>query len=309
MKKSKAKPPAPKADAPVVRVNWSTLRYLAVSAKLLKWRAEHPEESTPAKRLGSAIHCAILEPAIFPSRWITAGKCSAIKRDGAECDLQGSLTAAAFFREGRTTSLVNRWFCKTKSHAPPEAAPPVGAEILTLEDKNVLDLVVAAVREHKVAARVLTGGLAEHEVHWTHEETGLACRGRLDYLKPTELVDLKSTREGTVGGFSREVAARLYYAQVAWYHDGAIAAKKLQPDAALPIIVAASTSEPYDVAVFRLTKVAYQAGQILYRDFLLKYKDCMTAGYWPGIAPGLLDLDLPKWAPGMDGTDYERSEW
>src|SRR5262245_29847218 len=89
------------------RLNWSTLKHMAVSAKLLKWRMEHPEPETPALVLGTAIHCAVLEPQEFQKRWIVAGSCAAIaKTSGQPCTSQGSL-----FLDGK-------WYCKVKGHAP-----------------------------------------------------------------------------------------------------------------------------------------------------------------------------------------------
>lgn len=292
--KSKEKQPT----TPIVRVNWSTLRHLAVSAKLLKWRVEHPQKDTPAMLQGRAIHCAILEPAEYPKRWVTAGACEGTTKAGSRCESQGSLV------------LADKWYCRVKGHAPAEAAvPAAGMEVLTLEDRAVVEYCAAAVRDHKVAARFLKDGLAEHELEWVDPATGVACRGRLDYLRPDQVVDLKSTREETVRGFTREVAQRLYYGQLAWYHDGAIAANRLTADAPMPVIVSVSTAEPFDVAVYRLSKTAYRAGQILYRDFISRYRDCQSAEYWPGIASSLLELDLPDWASGMNGSEYEGGGW
>lgn len=284
--------------ATVTRLNWSTLRYLAVSPKLLKWRTTHPESDTPALRLGRAIHCAILEPSDFGKRWVVAGQCAATTKAGSQCASQGSLMWSG------------AWYCRIKGHAPEGSfGVEKDVEILERDQSALVESCAASVAGHRRAARMLTGGLAEHGIEWTHQETGIACRGRMDYLRPREVVDLKSTAEETTRGFIRAVTSRLYYAQLAWYHDGAIQAGKLQADAALPAIVSVQTVEPYDVAVYRLSKETYEAGQILYRDLLLKYRDCMAADCWPGIADGEVTLELPKWASGMNGSDYEVGGW
>lgn len=270
---------------------------MAVSPRMLRWRLDHPEPESPAMRLGTSIHCAILEPKVFHSRWTVAGSCAATKKDGGACGSQGSLISAG------------QWYCKVKGHAPEGAGLPEGFEILTADEFKQVETCAASVRDHKVAAQVLKKGLAEHEIQWTEPETGILCRGRIDFLRPKEVVDLKSTHEESVWGFTRHATTRLYHAQLAWYHDGAIAARKLQPDAQLPILVSVQTTEPYDVAVYRLTKVSLEAGRVLYRDLLLKYRDCLGAEHWPGIAPALLDFDVPNWAPGMNGSNYEGENW
>ena len=282
----------------ITRLNWSTLKHLAVSAKLLKWRVEHPEAETPSMVLGSAIHCAILEPEEFPKRWIVATQCvGTVKSTGAQCGSQGSIFAG------------DKWYCRVKGHAPDGAGPvPDGVHVIALDQLEIVKACAAGIAEHKAASRILKGGLAEHAIEWTDPELAIACRGRLDYLKTNQVIDLKSTIEETVRGFERAVAQRLYYGQLAWYHDGAIAAGRLQSDAKLPALVSVQTCEPYDVAVYRLSKTAYEAGQILYRDLLRKYRDCAAADFWPGIAPAERELELPMWAPGMNGSDYG-GEW
>ena len=284
--------------ATVTRLNWSTLKYLATSPKLLKWRTTHPQADTPALRLGRAIHCAILEPEAFQKRWVVAGQCAAKTKSGEPCKSQGSLCWAG------------EWYCKVKGHAVEGAFPVTGeVEVIERDEETLVASCASAVAGHRVASKLLKGGLAEHGIEWTNAETGIACRGRLDYLRPSEVVDLKSTAEETVRGFTRVVTSRLYYAQLAWYHDGAIAAGKIQSDAKLPAIVAVQTVEPYDVVPYRLTRATYEAGQILYRDLLLKYRDCLSADVWPGIADGEIPLDLPNWAGGMNGSDYEGGNW
>src|SRR5688572_22354471 len=137
--------------ATATRLRWSTLKHLATSAKLLKWRMEKPQEETPALILGRAIHCRVLEPEEFPKRWVVAGKCAGIvKSTGAACGSQGSL------------HLDGSWYCKVKGHAPAGAgALPAGIEVI--EEKN-LELVHAcanAVQEHTVSSVILKHGLPE----------------------------------------------------------------------------------------------------------------------------------------------------
>jgi len=283
----------------ITRLNWSTLRYMATSPKLLRWRVDHPRPESEALRLGRAIHCAVLEPDVFSDRWLTSSTCKATTKAGSPCGSTGTLY------------LDGAWYCRVKGHAPNGAGQlPDGKEVITEEELAIVRLCSESVRAHPVAARLLTGGHSEHEVTWDDAESGVACRGRMDYLRPSDLVDLKSTRRETVREFMGDAARHLYHGQLAWYHDGAIAAGKLPKDAGLPYIVSVSTVEPYDVAVYRLSPVSYAAGQILYRDLLRKYVDCRTADWWPGAAPDLVELDLPNWAPGMAGPEEENGgEW
>lgn len=277
------------------RLNWSTLKYIATSPKLMKWRVERPMPDSDALRAGRSIHCAILEPKEFIKRWVLVSPCCATTKSGSPCGNEGSLYAAGM------------WFCRVKGHAPPGAtdSPGEGIEVIKSEELELTKLCAQSVRSHGPASRLLSGGEAEQEIEWTDPETGIQCRGRIDYLRPDDLVDLKSTRRETVREFTADAARNLYHGQLAWYLDGAIAAGRLPADAGLPYVVAVSTQEPFDVAAFRLSEVTLEAGRILVRDLIRKYQECIAADLWPGIAPDLEVLDLPAWAPGMQGSEQE----
>lgn len=276
------------------RLNWSTLKHLHVSAKLLAWRVEHPKEDTPDLRLGRAIHCAVLEPEAYPKRWIMADQCAATTGKGARCGSGGSL-------------YNGQWFCKVKGHAPADAIAPRDFEVLEPEDAALVAICADSVRSHDVAAKMLQGGKPEERIEWLDPESGVECRGTVDYLRANDLIDLKSTRRETIRDFVGDVVRNLYFGQLAWYYDGAIAAGRLPKDAPLPFIIAVSTAEPYDVMAFQLSPQTLEGGRVLYRDLLNRYLQCRAASWWPGLAPDLLTLDLPSWAPGMQGSQEEGS--
>ncbi len=274
------------------RLNWSTLRHIATSPRLLKWRVDHPEPESPALKLGRAIHCAILEPEHFASRWVMTTDCQAKTKAAESCRAAGSL-----YHDGL-------WYCRVRGHAPQGAtdSPGQGIEVIDAEPHQLARVCAQSVWTHNPASKLLSGGKSEQEMEWV-DESGIECRGRVDYLRPTALVDLKSTRQETVRGFVGDVARHLYHGQVAWYTDGAIRAGRLPEDAARPYIVAVSTEAPYDVAAYQLSQSSLEAGRILVRDLIAKYQQCMAADYWPGIAPDLEALELPPWAPGMNGSE------
>ncbi len=278
---------------PKRRLNWSTLRHIATSPKLLKWRVEHPTPDSEPLRMGRSIHCAILEPLEFSKRWVSVTACNAtVKSTGERCKSEGSL-----YSDGL-------WYCKVKGHAPEgaQSSPGEGIEVITAEGLTLTNLCKEAVAAHGPASKLLSGGKAEQEIEWTDPESGIECRGRVDYLRPNDLVDLKSTRRETVREFTADAARSLYHCQLWWYTQGAIAAGRLPKDADLPYIVAVSTAEPFDVSAYQLSKISFDAGGIYVRDLINKYQQCMAADLWPGISPDQEVLDLPGWAPGMNGS-------
>ena len=280
------------------RLNWSTLRYLAVSPRLLRWRVDHPRPDSSALVLGRAIHCAILEPEAFSARWVAATNCAAITKSNEGCRSLGSLYADG------------QWYCRVRGHAPAGAGDaPAGVEVIGSDQVDIVHACAESVRAHAPAAKLLSGGHPEQEMEWADAETRIECRGRVDYLRPTNLLDVKSTRRETPREFIADAARNLYHAQLAWYHDGAVRAGRLPAEADLPYIVSVSTAEPYDVTAYHLSPISYQAGQIAYHDLLNRYAQCRAANWWPGHSPDLEILELPTWATGMNGSESSEDSW
>ena len=272
-------------------LNWSTLKCLAVSPKFLKWRLEHPRVDTPALRLGRAIDCAILEPEEFGKRWVVATVCQATTKAGKPCENGGAL-----MHEGA-------WYCRVKGHAPEGSAEPADIEVLSQEDFDLATSCASAVGEHSVASNLLDGSAVQQTLEWT-DPCGIRCRGRLDAISTGNVVvDLKSTRVDTPGSFQRrECPAFLYHGQVAWYHDGAIRAGRIPEDAPPPRLITVSTGEMPDVSVFVVGPPDLDAGRNVYMGLLRQYQECEAADWWPGHSPDERVLELPPWAPGMEGS-------
>lgn len=260
-------------------VNWSTLVHMATSAKLLAWRRDHAREETLALRIGTAIHCALLEPDLFPKRYVVRPNLG----------------------DGRTK--VGK-----AARAEWNATIPAGAVVLDLDEYESISRCANAARAHPVVRDLLRMGRAEEIVTWHDEETGLACKGRLDYIAPRYLVDLKSTRAETLGQLAREIAGRMYHGQVSFYRDGAIAARVGQADAQV-IVIAIQTVAPYDVVPARIQVEDLELGRSLYRSLLRRYAECQAANYWPGLAPQIVNLSLPEWAPSGDPEPEQGDTW
>lgn len=244
-------------------LNWSSLRDMAASPLMYQWRQEHPRPDTAAMALGRAIHCAVLEPYEFETRY-------ALRPDG----LDGRT------KEGRA------WLADVRER---------GLEALGVDDARTVALVREAVREHEVAHRLLEGCLYEQALTWVLD--GIACKGRLDALDRGSIVDLKTTR--SLADFARDFARLSYHGQLAWYADGARLAGAVDADARA-YVVAVETSEPYDVAAFVLPDDVLELGRTLYRTLLDLWVSCREADCWPGRHPALTPLELPRWAMAAD---------
>ena len=256
--------------AKIDAINWSSLKHMATSPLLYKWRVDNPEPPKQAYLIGSAIHCATLEPDEFSKRYgVYDGK----------------------VRRGKAW---DEW----KDDNP-------RLDAILAAEKEIALASADAVHAHPIAGPLLTGGCAEEFLLWNDPDTGVAAKGRLDFLRPTALVDLKSARSINARKFSNAAAEYLYHGQLAWYHDGAVAAHRIPYDAEPPYVISVEKAGPYDVAVDQLSINDLDAGRTLYRSLLAKLLACIEADYWPGQAPELRQLDIPAWAPGMNEHDEE----
>ncbi len=312
------------AYADIDAINWSTLKHMAVSAKMLRHRVDHPREDTKALALGRAIHCAVLER----KRWQ-----SEVIAEPDDWDLRsnkGKAQRAQWLAEASGNEVVARPYFDRRSRAGKDAAAEfeqmvaetnarvvVGDEpaavvfapeviVLTRTDYEIAERCATAVRAHPTAAEWLRGGRAEEVVTWTDEETGIACKARLDFITPGSAIDLKSGRRQTLRDIQADVARYGYHGQLAWYLDGAKRAKRLPQLGAKARLIYVQTEAPFDVVPFEVDSMALSAGRGFYRDLLRKYARCAESEWWPGLATGPVPLELPRWAP--DGTEDERED-
>lgn len=259
------------AYADIAAVNWSSLKHMGVSPLHYQYRQRVPEARKPSFVFGGAVHTSLLEPELFDSRY-------------------------AVFDGVRRGKEWERW---------QEEHP--GCESLKPAEKTRVVETVLSIQEHAEAARLLSHGRREEVLTWTDEATGLACKGRLDWIRPDLIVDLKTTRNPAPEKFARATVEYGYAAQCAFYHDGAVQQRRIPGDQR-PYIIAAKTNEDYDVVVFQLTEAALAVGRSIYRRLLRQLVQCMEANYWPGIAPGVQQLDVPPWAEAQALSAEQESE-
>jgi exodeoxyribonuclease VIII len=146
------------------------------------------QEPTAAMKLGSLVHCAVLEPNELLQRY---GVC--LPRNTKAGKEQAAEMAAA------------------------------GIEAVTEADMATALSMAAAVREHPAAAQLLSSGKAEQSFWWDDVPTGLRCKCRPDWMTATTLVDLKTTTDASAAGFARSVAQYRYHVQANHYLAGTFA--------------------------------------------------------------------------------------
>lgn len=250
-------------------VNISALIEIATSPKQYCYRLSHPRQDAASYRLGRGAHTGILEPLRF-------------LRDYA-------LSPYADFREKE----AQEW------RAAQEAARKT---VLTEAQFQAVERMRLAVHRHPVARRYLADGEPEVTIQWIDGDADLraanlravACKGRIDWLAPGAIVDLKTTRHPRPDAFGRDAARLHYHTRMSWYRDGARAALGLL----LPVVlIAVQVDEPHDVAVYRMTDEQLDAGRRCYEGLLETLRACRAADHWPGVCEDdAIDLPMPAWS-------------
>lgn len=150
-----------------------------------------------------------------------------------------------------------------------------------------------AVREHPVAGPLFTHGDPEVSMFWTDEATGVECRGRIDYLRDGQAIDLKTTADADPTTFGRTAAKFAYDLQTQWYAEGyhAITGEHVE---SLHVLV--ETEAPHGVSVVQLDDEALHIGSLKAAQARETYRQCVETGQWPGYPTNVHLVGLPAWA-------------
>ncbi len=217
-------------------VNVSSLKELGRSPLHFKHARENPKPTTSAMSLGTAAHCATLEPERFAAEFVpwTGGR-----RAGKEWD--------AF-------------------KADAEAAQRL---ILTEDERDTALAISDAVRACPEAMVYLKRGHAEVSMKWQHDEPEMELKGRVDWLTGVDgcdvVVGLKTTRDLRPREFAAQAARLAYHWQWAFYYDGFERITGRKP-AMVEIVV--ESAAPHAVAVYTIGEIVLDLGRDEYREAL-----------------------------------------
>jgi hypothetical protein len=275
-------------------------------------------KDTPASVLGKAIHTSVLEPQRFEEEYIQEPdskdfKGVLVSADDYknECRKRGlKLTGTkeqlktAILASGGDSSLFweNRYETLTK-----------GKTVLPTQSWRVTQAITGRVRKHPAASDILKYGQAEQSIFWMDEETGVGCKGRIDWLTDVSestdagiLFDLKSTLDASPEGFQRSISKYRYYVQAAMYIDG-LRALGYMPKAF--IFAAWEKKSPYASALYYATPEMLEAGRQEYRRLLKIYADCLSSDKWPGYSQEILPISMPSNFQGIVNNLENEDDW
>lgn len=272
------------APLKALRVNVPFARYVEMhgtNASFLKRLSRSPLHARanvritgPSLELGSAAHCAVLEPERFLRDYVVWDRRT---ESGSTAPRRGKAWDEFVAANGE-------------------------AEIVTADQHALATAIAAAVRADDAAMQYLRTGWAEVVVQW--EINGRACKGRVDWMTSIDgvpvLVDLKTTADVRQDEFARSCIRFGYPMQMSWYADGVYAAAGRRPRV---IVIAVEATAPHAVATYAVGEDVLDLGRSQYEPLLAQLDECERTNAWPGPVAGEQPLILPTWAWPKGGDD------
>jgi hypothetical protein len=225
-----------------------------------------PHSETPAMRLGTAIHCNVLEPELYRATYACCP---------AECS-------------DKRTKAYKEW-----------AAEAGDCVVINEADNATIHTAAAALRMHPIAGKIIGAReLTEGSVAYTDPESGADCRFRFDGIAGPICFDIKTIAECSMDKITRAVFDFGYHIQAAHYLTGL---ETLDPSTNWRFMfLFVETSEPWRVRVVELGPSEIELGRFeraaLIRDLLSR----TASGDWS--EPGeneVCSVSVPSWYRGL----------
>lgn len=233
------------------------------------------EESAPLI-FGAAFHCLILEPDLFPDKYL--------------------LSPYSDFR----TKEARQW----------KAQLADGVRVISKADYDLMHRMAEAIKAHPYASILLdhSQGKAEMSGYWVDSKkeiwrgekpTYRLCRCRVDFLNQAHdiAIDLKTAINAGYSAFARDAVKYRYHVQDAFYTDGL---RQCNQRVSTFVFIVIEKVPPFNIGVYELSKDDRQFGRELYQRDLLVYDKCMKEKQWPGYPDEVRVIELPPYSRYVD---------
>ena len=293
------------------------------------------QEETDAMIIGRAYHKRILEGkeafyrlyaaaldrADYPSALITTADLrTALAERGLKTSDNKDVLIARLLTDDPTIEI---WDALVSAHARKNE----GKILLPFKTMRRIEMAAAMIEGHPDLGRCIVGGYSEVSIFWHDEETGVPCKGRVDYLKTQAIVDLKSFSNALRKPLDAAVRSAManygYYVQAAMYWraiERAVQFARLgrvfgEGDRGdwLKSFIRANPDERQFIFLFQNTGPAQVArgyvfprgtvfgiGEVIARESLQIYRNCVDTfgdGPWVDLQPitAFDDVQFPAW--------------
>lgn len=243
-----------------------------------RWRLEHPEPPRDVFDFGAAAHAMVLGV-------------------GAPIDVVHA----------------DSWRGKDAQRQRDESRA-AGRTALLLADYERVESMADALRDHRVASRLLhpDSGDPEVSLFWHDDAFDVDRKGRVDWLRRADgdgrliLVDLKTCTSAAPDAVARAVANYGYALQAAWYRELVVG---LGLARSVPFVfVFVEKDPPHLVHCIELDESALLMGAEMCERALRIFADSTATGVWPGLNDdGISVISLPPWA--LRQHDEQAAAW
>lgn len=219
-------------------------------------------EPTRAMAIGSAIHCAILEPARFEQEYIVLHGIN----DRRKSEYKEAVKATS-----------------------------VDLVLTGNEGDKVAGMQEAMQLNETAQTELAKAGYAEISAFVKCPETGLLLRCRYDWLnlETNDCIDLKKTQDVRYDQFQKSVANYRYHVQDAYYSH---VYELITGNSLRFRFLTVEEEAPHSNKVYELDTEAKTVGKRHALSDLLAYKQALDTNNWEGIAQEDELLSLPMWA-------------
>lgn len=256
------------------------------SPKHMRWEADHPSPSTPALVLGEAVHTLILQPQLWPDRYVIPGPCEAVLKSG---DRKGDRCGSS--ARGQVNG---EWLCG--KHGGESGGD--SRIVLSSYDVGTVEGMRNAVLSDPWARSLLDSRTdTELSIVWRDEETGVLCKARMDAacFASSLVWDLKTTQDASPAGFAKSLANFGYDLQAAHYLEAVQQSRETDYGVSDFCFVCVEKEPPHATAVYRVTDRNLSAVRERRLGLLRAYGECVESGNWPGYSDTIQDIEVPAW--------------
>lgn len=239
-----------------------------------KFLRENPKPATPAMVLGSALHALVLEGEdVFNEQFIKDPGIDRRTKEGKVLWSQLVQTGKILISDKKDTS----------------------KGVWGMSDWETIHRMRDSIMSHPIASVLLSSGTAERTGYWVDPETKKLCKFRMDWYNDTHnlIVDLKSTLDASMDGFSRSVAEFNYDMQDSFYRTGMEVIGNPVDEF---VFIAIEKEPPFAVSLYTLVPKAKHRGMLMYRRALDTYARCHNDDEWPCYPIEPRDLDIPAYS-------------
>ena len=228
-----------------------------------------------------------------------------------EFDLGNAVHAAVLGEGAEIVEISSPDYKKLDARAERDAAYDAGKIPLLPKERDQVEAMAAAIRQHPIAGPLFAPGtgIPERSIYWTDPRTGVRCRCRPDWMPHRGdgrlvVVDFKTARAVDAEALGKAVYEHGYHAQAAHYLEGMKALGLHGDQEPAFVFVFQSKTAPYLVHLVELDFPALTLGTARNERALRIYAECERTGIWPGFNDRITYLPLPAWAEKKDQEEY-----